>query len=179
MGTSSNIAIGPGTIYVAPLGSTEPTSASITLDAAWVSVGYTEEGSTFSFETTTQDIKVAEEFYPVAVRTTGVSAMVAFQMAEATQKNLALALNAGTAAGTGASLEPVTPGSEIRIMILVAKENGARWIFRRCFQSGSVEIANKNSPNKTIIGVEFKLEKPDGAEPWKVYKSLTPVSGLI
>lgn len=178
-GTAENVSMGPGTIYVAPIGTTEPTSATATPDAAWRAVGYTEEGSTFSFDVTNEPIPVAEEFYPIAYKTTAVNAGVAFQMKEATQQNLALALNAGAAAGTGASLEPVDPGAEVRVMVMVDKENGARWIFRRTFQGGSVEIRNQKAPNASLIPVQFRLEKPTGAAPWKVFKSLAPVAGLV
>lgn len=178
MGDSANVTMGPGTIYVAPLGTTEPASATATLDAAFRQVGYTEEGSTFNFETTAEDIFVAEEFYPVAVKTTRVAANVQFQMAEATRENLALAINAGANAAETGTLEPVTPGSEVRVMILVAKENGARWLFRRAFQAGNIAMRNAKAPDKTLIPVEFRLEKPTGAEPWKVWPSLvTP--GLV
>lgn len=176
MADPANVSMGPGTIYVAPIGTTEPTDASSALPSAWRSPGYTEEGSTFVFTTTVEDVEVAEEFYPVAVKTTRVSAGVRFAMAESTQENLALAVNAGANAGTGDSFEPVTPGDEVRVMIVVDKENGARWLFRRAFQGGSVEIRNAKAPAKHLIPVDFRLEKPSGAEPWKVFKS---ADGLI
>lgn len=178
MGDSANVSMGPGTIYVAPLATAEPASATAALDAAWREVGYTEEGSTFTFETTVEDVEVAEEFYPVAVKTTKVSAGVKFQMAEATRRNLALALNVGADADATGTLEPVTPGSEVRVMILVRKENGAQWLFRRAFQGGTVEIRNAKAPDKTLVPVDFRLEKPSGAQPWKVYPSLV-TAGLI
>lgn len=178
MGDAANVSMGPGTIYVAPLGTSEPASATAALDAAWREVGYTEEGSTFVFETTTADVEVAEEFYPVAVKTTKVAAGVRFQMAEATRENLALAINVGADAANTGALEPVAAGSEVRVMILVDKENGARWLFRRAFQGGTVEIRNAKAPDKTLIPVDFRLEKPSGAEPWKVYPSLE-TAGLI
>lgn len=178
MGDSANVTMGPGTIYVAPLATAEPASATAVLDAAWREVGYTEEGSTFTFETTAEDVFVAEEFYPVAVKTTKVAAGVKFQMAEATRENLALAVNAGADAAATGALEPPTPGNETRIMILVEKENGARWLFRRAFQAGNIDLRNAKAPDKTLIPVEFRLEKPSGAEPWKVYPSLV-TAGLV
>lgn len=170
--------MGPGTIYVAPIGTAEPASATAALPSAWREVGYTEEGSTFTFETTVEDVNVAEEFYPVAVKTTAVSANVSFEMAEATRQNLALAVNAGADAAADGTFEPIDPGDEVRVMIIVDKENGARWLFRRAFQAGSVEMRNAKAPDKTLIPVEFRLEKPTGAQPWKVYPSLA-TAGLV
>lgn len=179
MGTPDNVSMGPGTIYVAPIGTTEPTDNTTALPSAWRAIGYTEEGSVFTFDTSVEDIDVAEEFYPVATKVTAVSASVSFAMAEPTQQNLALALNTGAAGGAGASFEPPAPGTEVRVMFAVDKENGARWVFRKCFQAGSIEIANRKAPDKTLLAVEFRLEKPTGVQPWKVFKSTTPVAGLV
>lgn len=179
MGTPDNISMGPGTIYVAPIGTTEPTDNSTPLPSAWRAIGYTEEGSVFSFETSVEDIEVAEEFYPVATRVTAISASVSFAMAEPTQVNLALALNTGASGGSGASFEPPAPGTEVRVMIVVDKENSARWVFRKAYQAGSIEIANRKAPDKSLLAVEFRLEKPASVQPWKVWKSTTPVAGLV
>ena len=179
MSDPTNVSMGPGTIYVAPIGTTEPTNATAALPSAWRAVGYTEEGSTFIFQVTAEPVEVAEEFYPVAIKTTRINAGVRFAMAESTQQNLALAVNAGADAGADDSFEPVEPGDEVRVMIVIDKENGARWLYRRCFQGGSVEIRNAKAPNKTLVPVDFQLEKPTGAQPWKVFKSVTPVAGLI
>jgi hypothetical protein len=171
MGTPTNVLLGPGDIYVAPLGTAEPASASAALAAAWRAVGYTEEGNTFEYEIRTEPIEVAEEFDPVKIAMVGRSCSVTFSMAELTRQNLALALNMGAAeANDATSLEPPDPGAEIRIMLVFdAEESAARWIFRRAFSSDAIEIARKKAPDKALVPVKFALEKPTGAKLFKVF----------
>lgn len=177
MGDSTHIDLGPGLFYVAPIGTAEPTSSSAALPSAWRAVGYTEEGTTFNFEYTNEPIEVAEEFYPVSYRTTAVQGSVSLALAEVTRQNLALALNAGAAAADDAtSLEPPDPGAEVRVMGILDTESDARWIFRQMFQSGNIEMNRRKAPDKALIPVEFRLEKPTGSAPWKVYPN---AAGLI
>lgn len=175
MGTSSNVILGPGLLYVAPVGTTEPTNASTVLPSAnWREVGYTEDGTTFTYEITNEPIEVEEEFDPIFYRTTGRSGTVAFQMAEVTRQNLALAVNVGAAApNNAASLEPPSPNSEVRVMIALNTDDGARWIWRQCLQASSIEIARKKAPDKALLPVEFRLEKPTGLQPWIVFPNAT------
>lgn len=178
MGTSSNVLIGPGLLYVAPIGTAEPASATATLNAAFREVGYTDAGTTFRYELTNEPIEVAEEFDPVAYATTGRAASVAFAMAESTRANLALALNSGADAAATGTYEPPEPGDEVRVMILLQTEEGARWLFRRCLQADTVEIARQKAPQKALIPVTFRLEKPTGAAPFKVWPSLA-TAGVV
>lgn len=178
MGTPGNVLIGPGLLYVAPIGTTEPASATATLDAAFRAVGYTDAGTTFRYEITNEAIEVAEEFDPIAYATTGRAASVAFQMAENTRQNLALALNSGANAATSGSYEPPDPGTEVRVMVLLQTEEGARWLFRRCLQADTIEMQRQKAPAKALIPVTFRLEKPTGAKPFIVFPSLT-TAGVI
>ena len=168
-GNPDEVVLGAGTLYVAAIGTTEPASASAVLPSAWREIGWTEDGVTFNYEITTADIEVEEELDPVKVVTTGRKSEVAFQMAQLTRANLALALNKGAAGQTGTgSLAPPAPGSEVRVMIVLDTIDGARYIFRRCVQSGRISIARKKAPNKALIPVTFKLEKPAGLDPWSM-----------
>lgn len=171
MGTSTDVQLGPGLLYVAPLGTAEPTSASAALSSAWREVGYTEEGSAFTYEITSEAINVAEEFDPIRYATTGRAASIAFQMAEITRRNLALALNAGAnAADDGSSFEPPAPNTELRVMIIhEPDEPASRWLFRQCLQTDAVEIARRKAPDKALIPVTFRLEKPTGLQPFLVF----------
>ena len=51
-GTVENVHLGVGWLYVAPIGTTEPTTASAALDAAFDPIGYTEDGSQFTTQVT-------------------------------------------------------------------------------------------------------------------------------
>lgn len=179
--TGTPVKTGPGLIYVAPIGTTEPTTATAALPSAWRPVGYTEEGATISSGKTTEPIEVAEEFYPVRYDTTAEEGSVAFSMAEVSRQNLALALNAGADAATSGILESPAPGAEVRVMVVLdtagssASPNtapgttNARYIFRKCLQSEDIEMGRGKAPAKALIPATFRFEKPDGARPWGVY----------
>lgn len=176
MPNAAAVQLGPGKLFVAALGTPEPTSATAALDAAYREIGYTEEGNTFTYSVDTEDIEVDEELDPVRIVVTGRSGSVAFAMAESTRRNLALALNAGAAAANdGTAFEPPTPGTELRVSVVLDTASGARWLFRQCFQSGEIEMRRQKG-SKTTIGAEFRLEKPSNAAPFKVFPT---ADGLI
>lgn len=171
----------PGLIYVAPTGTTEPTTASAALPSAWRPVGYTEEGITISYGINNEPIEVAEEFDPLRYETTSREGSVAWSMAEVSRQNLALALNQGAAAASTGSLEPPAPGAELRVMIALdtggtsttanasQPTTGARWIFRQAIQAEAIEIGRSKAPDKALIPVNFRLEKPSGSQPFIVF----------
>ena len=170
MGDSNAIAIGAGTLYVAPIATADPTSATATLPSTWRAVGYTEEGNTFSYGITTEGVYVAEELDPVRIDTTKREGKVAFAMAEMTRANLALAMNvAANATNDTTSLGPPALGAEVRVKIVLDTLGGSRWLFRRCLNGGTIEIGRKKSPDKSLLAVEFQLEKPTGADPFTVF----------
>lgn len=164
---------GPGLLYVATFGDVAALTAAAQLDSlpsGWREVGYTEEGSTFTWETTSEDVEVAEEETPIRSRVTKAVGTVAFAMAQASRRNAALALNiAANAANDGTLLEPPDP-TDVGSVVLLWKSNdefdSRGVLFRKCRQVGTLEIGRRKAPNKTLLPVEFRLEKPEGAEPF-------------
>lgn len=162
-----NIRVGPGWLYIAALGSTEPADLTTAWANAWTRLGWTDEGHTFNQETNVEAIEVAEQYEPVMYETTGREMTVAFALAEITARNLQIALNGGTITLSGAganqiaTFEPPDIGSEIRVMLgweaFDAKE---RFVWRKCFQGGGVEMARRKAPDKTLIPMEFRIETP-------------------
>lgn len=174
-GNSANIQLGAGRLYVAPIGTTEPTTASAVLPSAWRAVGYTEEGTTISVELTNEPINVAEEYDPVLYVMSGRSASVSVSMAEVNRKNLALAMGVGAnEANDETSFEPPAPGAEVAVMLAWDSEDAAgvdnvRWVFRQCKVNGSVEVQRNKAPNKAMLPVTWNLEKPASNEPFIVF----------
>ena len=167
---------GPGKLYVAPEGSTEPTDLTTALNAAWVRAGYTDNGHTFTRTPTYENIEVAESYLPIAKVQTGVEETVEFAYAEILASNLQAVLNGATiaASGTGAtaidSLEPLAFGAtETRVALLWEADNASeRWIWRRCLQTGAMAISRQKGAAKATIPATFSLEPPaNGAKPWK------------
>jgi hypothetical protein len=184
---SNNVKIGPGTLYAAPLGSTEPVSVTGAWNAAWVELGYTDQGSSFAFGPTVAAVEVEEEFWPIEEAITAYSGKLTFVLAETTRQNLAIALNAGLgasldAASQGANVdgslwqEPPAQGSEVHIMLgwdaipeggTTSTDPFGRLIVRKCLQSGQVTRLARKGNNKSMYACEFMLEKPTGVQPFR------------
>lgn len=164
------VLLGPGLLYAAPIGTADITDTSTPLPSAWREVGYTDEGSTIDLAYTNEAVPVAEEFFPVKYVTTGVELAVGFAMKQASRRNLALAMNAGAdAANDDTSFEPPDPGSEVRVKLVLETDEGARWLFRQCFQGGTVSIQRNKAPNVALLPVQFRIEKPTGESPFEVF----------
>lgn len=183
-GDPGNIKLGPGRLYVAELGTTEPTLASAALPSAWRPVGYTEEGHSVTDETTSEAIEVAEELDPVGYENTRRTGAIVFSMAERTRANLALALNMGATGHEGSdAIEPPDLGEEVRVMLLWdadpndATASNIRWLWRQVFQSGNVERQARKAPQKRLLPVTFRVEKPATGE--KVWKAWPNPAGLV
>lgn len=157
----TQVRVGPGKLKIAPVGTAEPTDLTTAWNASWVDLGYTDEGHSFTASPSFDPVEVAEEVDPISYQLTGREMKVGFAMAQITAKRLSYALNGGTiTTGTGTvTFEPPAPGSEVRMAIgwesLDAKE---RWVWRKCLQTGDVEIARRKAPDKATIPVEFMCE---------------------
>lgn len=177
----------PGTLLIAPLGSTLPTNTvagsvfTDAWDAAWLSLGATEEGSTFLYSTTVEPISVAEFFDPITYRTTERGGSIAFNLADWTLSNYRRATNGGVAAlaatsGTGATalgtLQPVDPGDEVRCMIgWESLDNTVRLICHQTIQGGEISSAFQRAPAKALIPCTFQMEVPTAGKPWTLYSA--------
>lgn len=167
-GTPANLALGVGYVYVADLGTPEPTdlvTAWSAVSANWVLIGYTDQGSEFHYTISADPVDVAEELDPLSFQTTGRQANVQFAMAEVTATNLKRAMNAPNSsitAGTGIAIfEPPDTGQEIRRMLAFESEDHTeRWIFRQCFQAGDVAMQRRKGATNTTIATQYNLEKP-------------------
>ena len=174
-GSSSNVVVGPGRIYFAPLGTAEPASCSAALPSAWLSVGYTEDGSQVEIGQTSAEVEVAEELDPVRYVNVKRTTKVTFAMAEMTVRNLALAMAAGAGrANSTASFEPPDSGTDTAVMLVwdsmdTPDATNERWLFRQAKATGNISIARKKSPAKSTIPVEFNCERPSAAKSWLVF----------
>lgn len=181
-GVSTNVDIGPGWLWVAPIGTSEPADCSTALPSAWRQVGYTETGNAFNSNITSSDIEVAEELEPIDVREIKRLTDVQFEMAEVTRANLAFALNSGAnAANTSASFEPPALGASLYTMIVwetnaTPDATNVRWLFRKCKQTSPIQIQHRKAPQKALIPVQFRVVKPNAAQPWIVFPN---ASGLV
>ena len=170
-GTVENLSLGPGTLYVAQVGSTAPTNVTSAWAAAWKAVGYTSEGSEVSIELTADPVDVAEEIDPVLHVNSARNVSITFAMAELTARNLTIAMNGGTVTtATGVTTyTPPAPSAQTRYAIGFESEDGTeRWVFPKAFQSGAVSIARRKGADKATIPVTMTAEKVTGGHPFTV-----------
>lgn len=181
-----NVLTDPGYLFIAPLGTAVPTNTvvgSVFTDAwaaAWLPLGATSDGSTFSYGTTVEPITVAEFFDPIKYVTTERAGNIAFNLASFTLTNYMRAMNGGTAAltptsGTGATAlytaEPPNPGSEVRVMVgWESLDNTVRIVCRQTIQGGEISSPFAKAPSYAVIPCTFNLEVPtSGAKPFSIY----------
>lgn len=176
---------GPGYLFIAPLASTEPTNTvtgSVFTDswpAAWIPLGATEDGTEITYGSTVEAANVAEFFDPIAYYTTERHGSLTFNLANFALSNFRRALNGGTAAltatsGTGATslftVEPPTPGAEVRCMVgWESQTNDVRVVARQCIQGGDLTVAARKSPALGVIPCTFQMEKPSSAQPFTIW----------
>lgn len=182
--SSTEVVVDPGLLYVAPIGTAEPTTsadlAAASLPSAWREIGYTEDGSVFKYDVKSEDIEVAEELDPISSMITGRTGTLEFKMAQAARRNLYLALNMGAAgANDGTTIEPPDPSAMVRVMLLHVSNDASAvrgTLFRQCFNVGGLELDFSKAPKKVLQPVMFKLEKPTGETPFIVFPN---ASGLV
>jgi hypothetical protein len=170
-GSPTNVKLGPGRLYYAPLGTTEPVSSSAALPSAWQAIGYTENGTEIATNITSEDIEVAEEFDPIDNVMTKRSTVVTVEMAESTKKRLLLALGAGASfADDGAVFEMPDADAVVGVMMVWDSDLGTtptnlnrRILFRSVKPSGNVTTVRRKAPAKSTISATFTAIKPDAA----------------
>lgn len=182
----SRVKVGPGSLYAAPLGTTEPTAVTGAWPANWVALGYTDAGSTFALNPSVAAVTVEEEYWPVKNVVTGYAGTLTFALAEQTAQNLRLALNGGIGAGAVAAtqgtnadgsiwVEPPAIGAEVRVMLgwdalgasSIGNDPFGRLIVRQAFQTGTLSVQRRKGNNKSVYACSFNLEKPAGVQPFR------------
>ena len=93
------VRVGPGTLWIAAVGATEPANIQATFPGVaggvWTEGPYTNEGTTFTIAPSFEDVEVAEEYDPLLVEKTGQDMTVALAIAQHGVDFLQLALNGG------------------------------------------------------------------------------------
>lgn len=183
-----NILTDPGILLWAPLGTATPThtvSASKFTDnwpTGWLGLGATEEGSSFSYESNIEAIRVAELFDPVRYTVTERSGNIGFNLADYTLTNFRRAMNGGTLTSTVQTVgvpsstlteyAPPDPGQEIRAMIgWESTDSTVRLIAYQCLNGGTIESAFAKAPAIAVIPTQFNFEQPAGvgAKPFRLW----------
>jgi hypothetical protein len=152
--------------------------------------GNTDQGTTFTFTPTFQEITVEEEYWPIRQSPSGAKLELKFMLAEVTAQNLEISLNDGLGSsllsgsnGTNGDgsiwVEPPTIGTEVRLMLgwdsLIEGAGSPtptgpfqRLIVRQAVQTGAVEMQHKKGNAKTMYACTFSGEKPPNLQPFRL-----------
>lgn len=173
----TKVRVGPGKLYSAVVGSTEPTTLATAWAVAWTHLGYTEEGSSFTISPAFEEVSVAEEFLPIDRLKTGEEQTVNFALAQITAENLQIVLNGGTiTTGTGEkTFEPQAADGTPTYVALgwQSNDNKERFVWRRCLQTGDIEIARRKAPDKATLPAQFSVVAPTTGASFKYWVSDT------
>jgi hypothetical protein len=87
-----------GSIHVAPIASTLPTTPTATLATPWINLGYTtEDGATFSRDPSFEKVRAWQSGgLPVRVMSTTIETMVSFDLMQWNKDTVALAFGGGS-----------------------------------------------------------------------------------
>jgi hypothetical protein len=185
-GTISEVIVGTGVLYVAAIsneGNASGDYVAFPADnssgawsdpaAAWVDVGYSEDGWTLEMDKTFEDIMVAEEIDPIATFKTAQEVRLTGELSQASQTNIVTALGGGTittgdgsngyASGYNAISPPSTDDyDEKSLLLIVDGPAGAdRHVeIPRAVNVGAFSMAHQKAPQKVVIATEFKVLRP-------------------
>lgn len=178
-----NLIRDPGYLFWAPAGTAEPAhtaTASKFSDAwpvAWIPLGATQEGSTFSWSSPLEPIYAAEFLNPLTYASGEQSGNFAFALLDFTLSSLKRAMNGGAitvVSGTTTTevnkFEPPDPSEIVRCMIgWESLDNTMRIIGRQCINAGEISASFKKGTDVGTIPCEFNFERPSGAKSWSIY----------
>lgn len=179
------VLIGTGTLYVAPGGTASPADPTVAPAVAWVEIGYSEEGWSFTTETNVEEIEVAEELDPIDLMATKREAHFIGQSAQASLENLKTAVGGGTITtivGPPAYKQYDPPASDALdnyALLFRGKAPTVAGVAKTrelyvpwSVPVGAVELANKKAPAKQLLAIDFRCKKVTGANLFR-YRDLT------
>jgi len=173
-----------GSVFVAPVGTTEPAMISTVLDAAFVDLGYVnEDGATFLDGKTIEDVNVWQLFYAARKLVTAKEASLAFVLSQWSELTVPLAFGGGVTVMDGAgeySYTPPAPGTiDERAMILewVDGIKNYRLIIPRGLVTENVET-NLVKTGAAELPITFSIVGTAAGTPWYLQtddEALNPV----
>jgi len=184
-GTTTNVKLGPGRVWIAPIGTAAPTSASSAPDPAFWALGYTEEGTTISIEYTAEAIEVAEELDPIDYVNTARAVTLSLSAAEVTRKRMAVAVSLGAEYADNAAVLDLPDADQPQVGVAViwdsaetaaGNDQNIRWYIPKLLPAGTLEIARQKAPNKALLPMELNAVKLTGSPLLRVFPN---AQGLV
>jgi hypothetical protein len=148
----SQIIAGPGLIYIAPVGTTQPTLTwPLVWPAGWFPVGYTDAGIDLTYTPTIKEEYVDEEAAPVLDILEKEKFVIQAHLAEVSLTNLNAAISASTYNPSNASGPSLTFGSQALNYVAVGVVGPAVGGY-----SGRIVLCQKAI---TTVGVAIKITR--------------------
>ncbi len=161
-----------GSLFVGPVGTTEPTNISTALDAALAELGYaTEDGVKFTDSKTLQPINVWQEFYEVRNIVTAREARIAFSLVQWNPDTVGLAFGATVTEDTPDTHFKITPPSpevvdeRMAVIEWVDGTRNYRLVVPKCQVVESVETDLVRS-GPSLLPITLGVLGVAGADPW-------------
>lgn len=163
-----------GSVYVAPIGSTEPADINAAWAAAWVDLGYlSEDGVTITDGKTIENIPVWQSFYPVRRMITARDFNVSFALRQFSGEQVEFAFGGGavTVDGTGA-FRYTPPSAEVIDYRMLGVEwldgdKTFRLIIPRGIVTENVEMQITRSA-AADLAITFGVVAQAGEDPWYI-----------
>lgn len=173
--TNTEVLIGPGTLYVADVGTAFPVDPSVAPAGAWADIGYSEEGWAFNVDRTVEEIEVAEELDPIDLQQTKRDIHVVGAAAQASIDNFKTAMGGGTivtAVGPPATKTYTPPATGVldrkALLLRVLAPNGKTRDVQipKVVSVSAINMEHKKAPAKSLLAIDFKIVKDAGVAPF-------------
>ena len=160
---SELVVAGNGQVYVAPVGTTLPTSPTAALNAAFVGLGYiTEDGATVTVSPDIAEFNAWQSRSPIRREKTGQAVTVAFQLMQWDEDTVPLAFGGGAITGSAGNWRYDLPADDAaldeRALVLDASDGTThyRWVFPKGNVTEAVE-AQFSRANPAVLPITFWL----------------------
>lgn len=134
-------------LYLAPVGSTEPTDVDSSLAAAWKAVGlFTPDSLAFTTEPQFEEVNSHQSDFPVRRFQTADSATLAVDLQEWNADNIVATFGGGNITNEGGGVYRYNApllGTRTEVAAIVEVVDGTkkyRWVFPRCLQIEGVDV---------------------------------------
>lgn len=160
----TNLLVGPGTLYYAPFGTTEPTTIDDAVTGSWTDVGGTLEGLQLKVNQEMTRLEVDQLVDPAGSRLKTRETTVETQLAEPTLENLKFALSGGaiTTDATQKVYEPsmVTTADDLDYSAILFEGKGSggqrrRVIIRKVVAVEEMEATMGHKEDQYVWKVQF------------------------
>lgn len=163
-----------GNIYIAPVGTTLPTTEVTALNNAFIDLGYTtEEGTSLNYGQTTEDIGAWQSATPVRRIRTGTDLTVTFNLLQFNRLSFSLAFGGGTWSNASATSWRYDPPDEddslAEYAVVIDWQDGSK-VTRLVIERGTVSEDVSTSlvrTNAAVLPISLKALKPtSGNSAW-------------